>query len=125
MHVLVVEDEYRTAAVVRELLEDMGFTSIDIAETEDEAVGSALARRPNLIISDVNLREGLGPVAVRRIRAAVGPVRTFYLTASPHIAREHDALATILPKPIMRQKLVATILSHARPDVPPALVNVA
>lgn len=125
MHVLVVEDEYRTAAIVRETLESLGFSSIDIAETEDEAVGSAMARRPNLIISDVNLREGLGPLAVKRIHAAVGPVRTFYLTASPQIAREHDSLATILPKPIMRQQLSATILSHAQPDMPPRMVNVA
>lgn len=126
MHILVVEDEFRTAAIVRELLEDLGFASIEVAETEEEAVDSALRRRPHLIISDVQLREGLGPLAVKRIRSALGPIKRFYLTGSPQSARQHDPGATILSKPIIRQQLSAAILSHVRADASPyPITNVA
>lgn len=118
MHVLVVEDEFRTAALIRGVLMDLGFTSIAVAETEEDAINSARHRAPHLIISDVQLRDGLGPLAVKAIRKAFGPVKTFYLTGSAQKARHYDPGATVLSKPVVRQQLVAAILAHARPNDP-------
>lgn len=109
MHVLIVEDDARPAAAVRDMLVDMGFDSISIAETEQEAVSDAMRLPPDLIIADVRLREGFGPIAVGRIRAALGPVNAFYVTASPEIARAHDPEARVLVKPALRRHLADAV----------------
>lgn len=112
MHVLIVEDDIRAARAMRDILESMDIRSISIAESEQEAVDDALCLHPDLIISDVRLSDGLGPCAVNRIRAALGPVKAFYVTGSPALARLHDPEALILVKPVQRSLLTATVLSH-------------
>lgn len=113
MHVLIVEDEARPAAAVQEVLDALGGCSVSIAETEQDAVSDAMRQRPDLIISDVRLREGTGPAAVGRIRAAIGPVSAFYVTASPEIARALDPEARILVKPVLRRDLADAVRAHA------------
>jgi CheY-like chemotaxis protein len=109
MHVLIVEDEPRTAFAVGDLLTTMGIASFSIAETEQEAVSDALRQPPDLIISDVNLREGMGPRAVHRIRVALGPISAVYMTGRPEIARAYEPDAQILVKPVLRRHLADAV----------------
>jgi CheY-like chemotaxis protein len=68
---------------VENLLADNGATSFDFAETEADAVAAALAHQPGFIVSDVSLKHGTGPAAVRTIHALVGDVPVIFITATP------------------------------------------
>ncbi len=65
-HVLIIEDEAVVALHLEALLREHGATTFAFAGTEAEAVEAARDRRPALLTSDVNLREGTGPRAVAR-----------------------------------------------------------
>jgi CheY-like chemotaxis protein len=57
-HVLVIEEEPFLAMDIQSLLALEGATSFDFADTHLDAVAAALACRPAIITSDVQLFEG-------------------------------------------------------------------
>jgi len=67
MSVLIVEDEAMIAWTMESLLEEIGFTSIAIAASGEDAVRQATKTLPGLIISDINL----GPGGMDGVEAAV------------------------------------------------------
>ena len=56
--VLIVEDEAMIAWMIESLLEDMGFTSISVASSGEDAIAKASSIHPGLVISDINLGQG-------------------------------------------------------------------
>ena len=70
-HVLIIEDEALIALDIQDMLSTAGATTFSFAETEREAVDAARERRPDVIMSDVRLREVLpnavsqSPIAFR------------------------------------------------------------
>ena len=103
--ILVVEDEAVIAWTLESLLEDMGFTDIEIVADARGAVASAAARVPGLIVSDINLGAGDDGVAAAAAIHAAGFVPTLFVTgyAAPEMrARiERDvAGAAVLRKPV-------------------------
>lgn len=107
-HVLIIEDEALIALDLQDLFEANGATSVDIAETQSEAIELARARRPDLICSDVTLRQGTGPMAVEAIRAERGDIPVIFITATPEACLPCPPTARILGKPV-RHALVASI----------------
>lgn len=99
-HVLIIEDEPLIALHLQETLADAGACSFAFAETEVEAVEKARVQRPDVITSDVRLREGTGPGAVQTIRDEWGPLPVIYMTGNPESCVSEDALARVLVKPI-------------------------
>jgi CheY-like chemotaxis protein len=99
-HALVIEDEFLIADYVAELAEEAGATSIDFAETEGDAVAAALERKPDIILSDVQLLTGSGPSAILKIQAKLGYVPVIFITATPEACRLRQPSAVILVKPI-------------------------
>lgn len=79
-HVLIIEDEPLVAMLIEDCLLEAGAESCDIAATEDEAVTMARRHPPGFITTDVRLRVGRGPSAVRQIRAELGPIPTVVIT---------------------------------------------
>ena len=67
-HVLIIEDEALIALDLQDILAETGATSFAFAETEQDAIDSARLHRPDVITSDVMLREGTGPRAVEAIQ---------------------------------------------------------
>jgi two-component system OmpR family response regulator len=67
MHVLVVEDEVKMAALIRRGLSEQGLT-VDVTETGEDAVGMAIARDYDAIVLDVMLPGIDGFEACRQIR---------------------------------------------------------
>src|SRR5687768_14861828 len=100
MHILIIEDDTLLAMTVQVLLEDLGATSTLVVSSEAAAVAQARRYRPNLIISDLHLAEGLGVAAVQAIRATVGKVPVVYVTGDPQEAKRLDPSALILSKPL-------------------------
>lgn len=114
-HVLIIEDEPFVAIDLERILGSCcGATSFDFAVTEDEAVASAQARRPDLITSDVALIEGTGPRAVARILDACGTVPVIFVTATPDACEPCEEPAVVLMKPV-RTTDITTAFTTLRP----------
>ena len=106
-HVLIIEDEPLLAFDLQDMLSAVGATSFAFAETEEEAVTEARARRPDVITSDVMLREGTGPRAVALILGEIGPVPVIFITGSPDQCAPCDPPARVLAKPVADEMVCA------------------
>ncbi len=108
-HVLIIEDEPITALDLEEMFQRHGATSFSFADSEVEAVAAATARRPDIISSDVKLREGTGPSAVDSILKRFGPVPVIFITATPGECESCHAPALILSKPVREESIAEAI----------------
>lgn len=100
-HVLIIEDEALIALDLQEMLELAGAKTFAFAETEREAVDAAREHRPDVIMSDVMLREGTGPRAVAVIQYEMGPLPVIFITATPEACATCDPPAIVLGKPMV------------------------
>ena len=107
-HVLIIEDEWLIAEHISGLAENGGATSVRIAVTECEAVQAAREQRPSIIMSDVRLLEGSGPMAVIKILDECGPIPVIFITATPEDCRPCEPSAVVLTKPINNAAVVST-----------------
>lgn len=105
-HVLVIEDDFLIADYIVQLVEEAGATSISQAFTQQEAVDHAREQRPALIMSDVQLGEGTGPLAVQTILAEFGPIPVIFVTGTPEACHPCEASAVILGKPINEREVI-------------------
>lgn len=104
-HVLIIEDEALIALDLQEMLETAGATTFSFAETESEAVYAARERRPDVIMSDVMLRQGTGPGAVEAIQYEMGPLPVIFITGTPEACRHCGPPAVVLGKPMVEAKV--------------------
>jgi CheY-like chemotaxis protein len=104
-HVLIIEDEPMVAMTIQDLLEEEGARSFDIAVTQAEAVAAALARKPDLITSDVRLIEGTGPAAVVEILKRLGDVPVIFISGTPGECQPCEPPGIILSKPFHSRSL--------------------
>jgi CheY-like chemotaxis protein len=108
-HVLIIEDEWLIADHIAQRASAAGADTVEVAETEDEAVAQAIAHPPDVIISDVHLGAGTGPDAVARIVAALGQVPVVFMTGEPRGFRPASPAVTVLHKPVDDRVLDATL----------------
>jgi CheY-like chemotaxis protein len=101
-HVLIIEDEALIALDLEDLLEAAGALTFSFAESQDTAIGAAMANRPDMIIADVSLVEGTGPLAVEAIRGAYGPIPVIFITATPEACSPCPPPAEVFRKPLNR-----------------------
>jgi CheY-like chemotaxis protein len=99
-HVIVIEDEPLIALHMADLAEEAGATSVELVETEVEAVNAAQRRKPDIILSDVKLKVGTGPDAVVAIRQEMGHIPVLFVTASPELCSPFDPPSIVLNKPV-------------------------
>jgi DNA-binding response OmpR family regulator len=85
-HVLVVEDQPGLRSLIRWILEADGLT-VETAVDGAEGLAKAFARRPTLVILDLNLPELDGETVARTLRARYGPtVPVVLLSANADVA---------------------------------------
>ncbi|MDE1918037.1 MAG: response regulator [Sphingomonadales bacterium] len=113
-HVLIIEDEILIALDLAEQLEDHGAFSFAFASSEERAVAAAHERRPDVITCDVTLAQGFGPQAVGKIREAIGPVPTIFVTGAPDAKLLEHQPCVILQKPIDPAALVEAFRAFKR-----------
>jgi CheY-like chemotaxis protein len=105
-HALIIEDEMLIALEVESLLHDFGFESCDIVDNPDDAVKSALARRPDLVTADIRIVGGTGIEAVLAITDKLGPIPHVYVTGNADMLTGKTA-APVVDKPLSRHALAA------------------
>ena len=99
------------------MLEDelcaLGFTSFDVAATQEGAIAAAEGRCPDLITADDRLTTGSGIDAVRII-CAEQPVPTVYIVGNPHELRGRLPDTIVIGKPFRTNELLEAIRCAAR-----------
>jgi DNA-binding response OmpR family regulator len=108
-HVLIIEDDWLIADHIAHRALAAGAVSIDMAESEEDAVACALAHPPAVIISDVHLGAGTGPGAVARIVATLGELPVIFVTGEPRAFRPAAPAMHVLHKPVDDRTLDATL----------------
>jgi two-component system, response regulator PdtaR len=98
MHALIIEDEPIIAMLIEDHLRSLGYTSVDFAVTEAEAVAAARRRCPDLITSDVRLPEGCGIAAVESICSG-RQIPVVFITATAGEVRARLSEAIVVAKP--------------------------
>jgi DNA-binding NarL/FixJ family response regulator len=93
VRVFVVED---SPLIRRRIIDDINamerFDVVGFAESQDDAIESIMTLHPDVVVTDLRLKEGSGIEVVRQVRASrlATPPRIFVLTnyASPEYKQE-------------------------------------
>ncbi len=112
--VMIIEDEPIIAMDLEALLESLGHRVIGIARTEKEAVHLAAAKRPALVLADIQLADGSSGVeAVRNILENIS-VPVIFITAFPErlLTGENPEPTFLITKPFMPE-MVKAVVSQA------------
>ncbi|MGH7244761.1 MAG: PAS domain-containing protein [Phycisphaerales bacterium] len=121
--VLVVDDEPDARDLIRRVLEECG-AAVSTAASADEAIGIAMGKRVDVILSDIGLPERDGYEFMRSLRAQGCLVPAAALTAFARTEDRTRALQagylTHISKPVETAELLATVASLAMRDTPKA-----
>jgi two-component system, response regulator PdtaR len=129
LSVLIVEDDAMIGLLLTEILQEMGHTVCGIVATEEDAVIGAARLQPGLMLVDVNLHEGSGVSAVRRILKS-GATPCVFMSGEP--VQVGWPTVPVLRKPFAEQELVVAIahvvgpgvMTNALPPGPPHIVPI-
>ena len=117
MHVLVVEDEKKTAALIRKALEAEGMT-VDVLHRGDEVVPRATATAFDAIVLDIMLPGHDGITALRLLRAHHVATPVLLLSARGEVDERVNGLDAgaddYLPKPFVLAELIARLRALMR-----------
>ncbi len=114
--VLIIEDDFLCASELSDVLQDAGYTHIEIADSEQAAVEAAMANRPCLITADYSLLEGTGPSAVRTIQRKLGPIPVVFVTGNGNQVDIPEA--TIVDKPMSTARFRAALAAVTKHKLP-------
>lgn len=113
-HTLIIEDDWLIAEHISDIATRAGALSVEVVATEADAVSAAMARRPEMILSDVKLATGTGPAAVFEIRQRLGAIPVIFITGTPEACDPCDYAAAVLEKPI-DEKMITTHFRRVAP----------
>jgi two-component system, response regulator PdtaR len=108
LRILIIEDEPIIAMLFEELLTELGYDVVGIADTEADAVAAALTHKPDLMFVDAHLGKGSGIAAVENI------LRSRFI---PHVFTTGDISsiktqrpdAIVISKPFRESDLIRAI----------------
>ena len=109
--VLIIEDEPIIALDIETLVEELGHHVCGVARTRTEAVAAAIAKKPGLVLADIQLADGSsGLDAVSDIRTASG-VPVIFVAAYPErlLTGDRPEPAFLITKPFQPDALRASI----------------
>jgi two-component system chemotaxis response regulator CheY len=113
--VLVVDDHATMVRIIRNLLEQIGFTNVDDASDAATALAKMHARRYGLVISDWNMHPATGFDLLRQVRTnpALGTTPFIIMTATATtetvIAARKAGASNYIVKPFSAQTLKSRI----------------
>jgi CheY-like chemotaxis protein len=113
-NVLIIEDEMLIALDLEQLVENLGHRTIGIARTRAEAIELAKARRPGLILADIQLADGSSGLEAVNDLLNTFEVPVIFITAHPErfLTGERPEPAFLIAKPY-QQSTVSALVSQA------------
>jgi CheY-like chemotaxis protein len=109
--VLIIEDEPIIAMDLETIVRDLGHDVTGVAVTRDEAVAQAMARRPGLVLADIQLADDSSGIdAVKDILAQFS-VPVIFITAFPErlLTGERPEPTFLITKPFQPETVKAAI----------------
>ena len=109
--VLIIEDEPIIAMDIETIVRDLGHTVTGVAVTRDEAVSQAMAKRPGLVLADIQLADDSSGIdAVKDILSEFN-VPVIFITAFPErlLTGERPEPTFLITKPFQRSTVKAAI----------------
>jgi len=111
--ILIVEDDIITATVIKKYLEKNNYNVVGIIEDGVNAVKSAIAKKPDLILMDIFLKDSIDGIEVaKRIKQKID-IPVIFLTADSSSDTIDRAKITepfgYLVKPVDRNVLITNI----------------
>jgi DNA-directed RNA polymerase specialized sigma24 family protein/CheY-like chemotaxis protein len=112
--VLIIEDESFIAFDLEGLVESLGHRVLGIARTRSEAVALAKAKRPGLILADIQLADGSSGLDAVNEMLRTFEVPVIFITAHPErfLTGERPEPAFLIAKPF-QPATVSAVLSQA------------
>lgn len=109
--ILVVDDEILIADYIYNLLEDEGYSSIRIANDENEAKLAMEEFLPDIILMDINIGSNISGIELGKLKKS--NAHLIYVTAQHDQSTIKKALesapSTYLTKPIKKQELIEAV----------------
>lgn len=121
--ILIVEDEWIVSRAVQKTLEAAGYTVTDVVASAKEALQSIERRRPDLVLIDIVLQNGVDGVELaRQIRSQIA-VPVIYVTAyadTKTLARAAETEpAGYIVKPFQESQLLSAVVMALNRTAPP------
>lgn len=109
--VLVIEDEPVIAADIEALVRDLGHNVTAIATTRGEAVAAVKARKPGLVLADIQLADGSSGIDAVNDILKGHDVPVIFITAFPErlLTGERPEPAFLITKPFQPETVKAAI----------------
>lgn len=109
--VLIIEDEPIIAMDIETIVRDLGHDVIGVAVTRDEAVQQAMARRPSLVLADIQLADDSSGIDAVRDILKEFKVPVIFITAFPErlLTGERPEPTFLITKPFQRATVKAQI----------------
>jgi len=113
VRILIVEDEYILAMNLQEILESLGYTILDIADSAETAIDKASELLPNLVLMDIRLRGEIDGIQAAEQIWNLLQIPVLYITghsdkSTVERAKLTNAFGYIL-KPVKEQQLYVAI----------------
>ncbi|WP_019960853.1 response regulator [Woodsholea maritima] len=109
--VLIIEDEPIIALDIQAIVENNGHNVVGVARTHTEAVEKAKAKKPGLVLADIQLADGSSGIdAVKEILEQYN-VPVIFITAYPErlLTGERPEPTYLITKPFMPETVSATM----------------
>jgi CheY-like chemotaxis protein len=109
--VLIIEDEPIIAMDIETIVRDLGHSVTGVAVTRDEAVAQALARRPGLVLADIQLADDSSGIDAVKDILSEFRVPVIFITAFPErlLTGERPEPTFLITKPFQRSTVKAAI----------------
>jgi CheY-like chemotaxis protein len=109
--VLIIEDEPIIAMDIETIVRDLGHVVTGVAVTRDEAVAQALARRPGLVLADIQLADDSSGIDAVKDILSEFQVPVIFITAFPErlLTGERPEPTFLITKPFQRSTVKAAI----------------
>ncbi len=109
--VLIIEDEPIIAMDIETIVRDLGHNVTGVAVTRDEAVSQAMARRPGLVLADIQLADDSSGIDAVKDILQEFQVPVIFITAFPErlLTGERPEPTFLITKPFQRSTVKAAI----------------
>ena len=106
LHALIVEDHSTSALSLKAALSVMGFATFGFASTGPQALAAVRARKPDLVVTSIALRDGLDADVLSAFSEEIEGAPVIYTCEPDADAGDADP---VLQKPVGRAALVRAV----------------